>query len=425
VNLKKQLVFVIFIACLIIIPLTLDYYNLESKFDKSTQNELLISKYSEKIFINGTSDWIEFRSSGNCSGSGIYSDPYIIEDLIIDGQNEGNGICIVNSDLFFRIENCTIFNCGNNFYNYDSGIQLSNVSNACIAQNIIYNNSYGILLYGNNNSIVQNNILDNQVGLIGAGKSIVSENNVTYNMCGIFGISDLNLTSNNVDYNEEYGILLSWGYNNSIMYNSVNYNNGKGIYLDDSYYNIISNNDCSNNRGNGIQLQGWIDPWGYPMRGSMYNVISENIVNNNLCGIMINITQENQILNNTINNNRNGGIEIYHSRDIQILNNRIKENRYGVKMVESLINDIIQNIINYNYYGISLISSDANDIIGNTLHYNRICYTETADCLSNNYENNDCIDLKDDPLNWFILLGIISVTSLLSIIFLLFRRKRT
>jgi parallel beta-helix repeat protein len=168
-----------------------------------------------------------------------------------------------------------------------------------------------------------------------------------------------------------------------------------------------------------------IDPWGDPLRSCTNNLITNNVVNNNFCGVMLNITQENQVDNNIINNNKFGGIELYYSADIQITNNEINQNRYGVKIAESFANNILQNTINYNYYGIYLISSEAIDIIGNTLHYNKKCYIETGDCLRIVYEDNDCIELPDDIINWVILLGVISITSLLGILILLFRRKRT
>jgi len=412
----------------ILLPLISYNFNIDGEIInkiRSTNEFLKTSEVSGKIFINGTSDWVDFKNAGKCSGEGTYSIPYVIEDLVIDGGNTGSCIHIENSDAYFRIENCTLYNSGKSIYDTDAGIRLINVSNSYLVKNNCSRNYCGIFFYGNNNSIFQNNIINNQIGIAGAGKCTISKNNITNNLCGIFGYYDMNISLNNVDYNEECGIWINWGYNNSISYNSIKNNNGKGIFLDDAHYNTISSNDCSNNKDNGIHLEGMIDPWGEPLQACTNNWITENIVNNNLCGIMINITQENHITNNTINSNNNGGIELYYSRDIQISDNQINENYYGIKMVESIRNDVFQNTINHNYYGITLISSDANEIIDNILHYNRICYTETDDCLSNTYENNDCIEIKDDSLNWMILLGVISIVSFLAIIILLLHHKRT
>lgn len=421
----------------------------------STNKYLKTSGLSGKIFINGTSDWVDFKNAGNCSGEGTYSDPYIIKDLVIDGGNTGSCIHIENSDAYFRIENCTLYNSGESFYDYDAGIRLFNVTNSYLIKNNCSKNYCGIFTYyGINNSIFQNSIVNNQIGIYGYGECIISKNNITNNLYGILGSGEfygsgeyiisknnitnnllgigahyyVNISLNNVDYNKECGILLMWGFNNSVSYNSVKYNDGIGIFLDEAVYNTISHNNCSNNKGNGIHLEGAIYPWDDYTQSCMYNVISENIVNNNSCGIMLNITQENHIINNSINNNKNGGLELYFSRETQILNNQINENYYGIKIVESILNDVFQNTINHNYFGIFINSSYGNEITYNIMHYNRKCFTETDDCIGDNiYENNDCIEIQDNSLNWIILFTVITVISFLGlvIIILLLRHKRT
>lgn len=440
-NLKfktKVIIFMIFGINFVLLPLICYNINIDGEAIykvNSTNKFLKTSESSGKIFINGASDWVDFKNAGNCSGEGTYSDPYVIEDLIINGGNTGSCIRIENSEAYFRIENCTLYNSGKNFFNYDAGIRLQNVSNGYLIKNNCSKNFCGIFHYGNNNSIFQNSIVNNQIGIYELGECIISKNNITNNnLCGIYGIGDLNISLNNVDYNKGWGIRLAWGSNNSVTYNSVKYNDGIGIFLDEAVYNTISHNNCSNNKGNGIHLEGRIDtmitPWDDPLyvQSCMYNVISENIVNNNFCGIMLNITKENNIINNSLNNNKNGGLELYFSREIQISNNQINENYYGIKIVESILNNVFQNTINYNYYGISLFNSSyGNQITDNILHYNRKCYTESDDSKGYNiYENNDCIEIKDNNiLIWIIPLTAIIILSGLAIIILLLRHKRT
>ncbi|MFW9783836.1 MAG: nitrous oxide reductase family maturation protein NosD [Candidatus Heimdallarchaeota archaeon] len=428
-NKRKKLFFTIFflisLAISLLVPYKFEFYR--PFFDRVnlTHFKLNHSKNFNKIYINGTADWIDFRNAGYCSGLGTYSDPYVIEDLIIDGEGIGSCIRIENSNVYFRIENCTLYNSGYDFYYSEAAIMLFNVNNSYLTQNQVFDNFVGVYSYGFNNSIIENTIVNNQIGALADGECVISNNNISNNLCGIFCINYLNISHNYINNNDQFGILINWGGYNLIEYNSVEDNNGIGIFLDDSHYNIISNNNCSNNKGNGIHLEGMIDPWGDPWRSSTNNLITSNIVNNNFCGIMLNITQENQVDNNIINNNKFGGIEVYFSAEIEITNNEINQNRYGVKIAESITNNVLQNTINYNYYGIYLISSDAIDIIGNTLHYNKKCYIETGECRSIDYEDNDCIELPSDIINWVILLGVISVTSLLGILILLFRRKRT
>ena len=53
---------------------------------------------------------IEFTALG-IPGIGSFNDPFIIENKIIDGDGNKNGIRIVDISLYFIIRNCTISNC--------------------------------------------------------------------------------------------------------------------------------------------------------------------------------------------------------------------------------------------------------------------------------------------------------------------------
>ena len=98
--------------------------------DSNLDNKnLKISAVSGKIHIINNSGWIAFRNAGNCTGSGNYTHPYIIKDLVIDGEDSGSCILIENSDVYFKIENCTLFNSDT------SGLYLKNVSNGEILNN--------------------------------------------------------------------------------------------------------------------------------------------------------------------------------------------------------------------------------------------------------------------------------------------------
>ena len=105
-----------------------------------------ISAVSGKICIINNSGWVDFRNAGNCTGSGTYSDPYVIEDLEIDGGGGfGSPIWIENSNVYFKIENCTVYNTVG-IWN-DAGIRLSNVTHSQLINNTCSSNSNGILLY--------------------------------------------------------------------------------------------------------------------------------------------------------------------------------------------------------------------------------------------------------------------------------------
>ncbi|MFX0180129.1 MAG: NosD domain-containing protein, partial [Candidatus Hodarchaeota archaeon] len=134
----------------------------------------------------GSKSWIWASTRAWCSGSGSLSDPYIIEDVTIDG---GSGSCILigNSsapDQYFKITNCKLINS-------DAGIRLDTVVGvATLIKNNCSKNYCGISLYSSDD----NDILEN----------LLQEN--TYGIC--LNYSDSNLISgNSFIANTEYAIV--------------------------------------------------------------------------------------------------------------------------------------------------------------------------------------------------------------------------
>ncbi|GAG82682.1 unnamed protein product, partial [marine sediment metagenome] len=100
------------------------------------------SEISRKIHIINNSGWVDFRNAGNCTGSGTYSDPYVIEDLEIDGEGSGNSILIENSNVYFKIVNCTLYNAE---WGSEAGIGLLNVNNSQLIGNNCSYSQLGIV----------------------------------------------------------------------------------------------------------------------------------------------------------------------------------------------------------------------------------------------------------------------------------------
>ncbi len=92
------------------------YYiqNIRLNAEKNKNNlryneDLKSSAFSGKIHIDN--NWTTTKAAGICTGNGTYSEPYVIEDLVIDGG--GSGSCIYNFNelwFFYSISKCDFWN---------------------------------------------------------------------------------------------------------------------------------------------------------------------------------------------------------------------------------------------------------------------------------------------------------------------------
>ncbi len=245
-----------------------------------------ISAVSGKIHIDN--NWTVAKSAGICTGDGTYSDPYVIEDLVIDTNNTGSCILIENSTAYFRIENCTVFNSEGA---YNAGILLNNTDNGFLIDNNCSSNSSGMgLFYSDNNTISGNDVNNNFRGIYldRSDYNTISGNHVNYNYHGILlHVSVFNAISGNIANNNENGIIIASGDRNTVLGNIAN-NNEYGMYLTFSNYNTVSGNTAYNNDNSGISLL-WSD----------FNTISGNTANNNEYGIFLWYSDYNTVIGNT------------------------------------------------------------------------------------------------------------------------------
>ena len=220
-------------------------YNDEIYFDNKN---LKISAVSEKIHIDN--NWTAAKSAGICTGDGTYSEPYIIEDLVIDAESSGSCILIENSDVYFRIENCTLYNSGSGAT--DAGMLLIYVNKSRLIDNNCFSNYVGIQLYNSTaNTISGNTANDNDYGIVivYSINNTVSENTENNNIWeGIFIIDCNNNTISGNNANSNYrGIYLKNSDYNDILGNTANNNHDEGIFLIESNNNTISGNTANNN----------------------------------------------------------------------------------------------------------------------------------------------------------------------------------
>ena len=268
---------------------------------------LKISALSGKIHIIKNSGWVDFRNAGNCTGSGNYTHPYVIKDLVIDGEGSGTCILIEDSDVYFTIQNCTVFNSGNK----GSGIYLKNVSNGKIIDNNCSFNKNGILTYFSKNNTILGNI---------------ANNNSRYGIFLDSRCNDTKIVGNTACFNSEIGIFIDGGvyiihhsYNNLIMNNNASYNTAEGmrvVFTNDS--KIINNTAVNNGVSLNIQL--------------CQNItISKNTLQEGSRGIEVWNLKLLTIFKNNISH-LSTGIDIQNSNSVNITNNYISENYRGITL---------------------------------------------------------------------------------------------
>ena len=294
-----------------------------------------------------------------CSGSGTWNDPYLIENVLIDGQSSDIGIEITDSNAYFIIRNCTIFNCGPSWD--EPGIILDGVDNGLIINNNVSRNKIvGIILsYSNNNTVFGNLVNNNShYGII-----LVDESN------------NNSIIKNTVESHSEGGIVLYDNSNyNFIKENVLKYNYGlaffvSGIYIYNCYFNTIKENNISHCGGDDIYSAGMT------VRGSHYNIVSNNnIKENGYFGVLIASSNDNTISENTIEKSIWNGVALSNARNNIISKNDINDNGlYGIGLgsgTNCINNEIVgNNVNNNNLSGIVLgVNSNFNLILNNTIN---------------------------------------------------------
>jgi len=333
--------------------------------------------------------------AGWCSGSGTWSDPYIIENVTIDGENSGSCIEIRNSNKFFIIENCTVYNSGD-FPN--AGIYLKNVENGRLINNNCSINWWGCgisLEYCNNITITENNAKFNMVGLFlnNSYNNSILDNNANFNGAnGIFlDYSDNNIISgNNATISDEEIVIISNSDNNTISGNrfreiSLNLCNNNnvsenilttfgefGILLMNSTNTIVSGNEM--NKWSGVFVS-----------GSLSELLSHNIDTTNLVNGNPLYYYTSEIGLGTNNFTNAGQVILVNCNDSLISNFNMSESLYGISLYHCYNNTISKCNYSFNVYsGIYLFECVNNQISGNTLIYN----DEAGIWLDYSYKNN-------------------------------------
>jgi len=368
-------------------------------------------------------------------GDGSWGNPYLIEDLEVDGSGYGSGIVVNNSkNDYFTIRNCTVYNVDRGTP-YDGGIFLENACNGTIFKNDVSNNEWnGIYLENgcSNNTISENiGIGNDDCGLRlqdFCSFNLISNNNFSYSdptdgLDGILienGCFNNTIINNTVNNNNRYGIILNlYCHNNTINNNTAKYNERHGIYIwqysseniilyntandngasgsydgirldDECNYNNILNNTCIDNTFNGIGLYD----------ESFYNYVAYNNLSENHIGLTFSGTggdgcDFNTITKNNMSKNDAQGIIIFDGSDNNTIIDNIISNNIGQGILinfDCSDNLIAANEINGNSWAFRLqnLPIDNTTIIGNIANGNTNGWIDGSGTNTVNAMN--CID---------------------------------
>ncbi|MFX1476876.1 MAG: nitrous oxide reductase family maturation protein NosD [Promethearchaeota archaeon] len=301
------------------------------------------------IFINDTDSnfsWSKTAIDNDwCSGSGTWNNPYVIENVTIDGLSSASCITIVDSDGYFIIRNCTLFNSSDASVEDYAGIYLENVENGYLSDNNCSNNNgFGIFLVNSNNITLSKNL-------------------ISYNMeDGIYVYESHNNTffKNTVSYSRSDGIIVGYSHGNNFSINKVSGNVADGIALWYSHNNTLTNNTFLNRNREGITLR-------YCNNNTLYMNSISNCKNHGTrlwYGSNNNILSKNEILNND-----GIGINVANSNKNKILANKVSSNdMIGIYIGDSNNNTISTNLVSHNnMVGIWLNTGANNTIFNNSL----------------------------------------------------------
>lgn len=308
----------------------------------------------------GPSDytWAGAASQPWCSGGGTKNNPYIISNIIINGQTqELSCIRIATSTVFFKIKDCIFYNSRHVGY---AGIMLSHVLNGEIVNNKCFSNTVGIRIEDSDNINITNNIItDNEYGIM------------------TFDSSQVDILFNNAS-NNDYGsgIRASNGDSYNISGNIAN-NNHYGLSVSNSN-NILMENNYAKANYYGVGIYSTFD-----------SALINTTVLNSYTGIDF-MHSDNNVINYCDVYNSDGDVlDMYESSNNNFSFNKFTHNNWGLDLTRCHGNKFEQNEIASNLnYGISLFGGNMNTFVQNeVLNNDQGIYLYSGTQLNRVYRN--------------------------------------
>jgi len=411
-NKTKTLSILLVLFCLMQIPSTLLLnWQVDDNLHKNNENGLKVSDFwdlTTPIIIDN--NWSATNTTYSwCNGAGTADNPYVIENITINATGYFNGIIIENSNDYFIIRNCTIFESidkGINVYNADNGNIIDNnctnndfgiytemADNFNITGNYVADNNYaGIDLesfcddYNISGSIILNNSQDGIILRQECTNVNITDNfalNNTYSGIQIQGGSyNNNIINNTVNNNDYVGIsVITGSYQNNFINNTIYYTIQEGISISESNDNLFRNNTLKNC---GIEIEGTIEQLSlndvdvtntingkpiYFYTNTSYLDIA-NFTYAGSAGQVVLINCSHSYVSNLNLSNCTNGIVLFYSQNNTLLNNQVSNNTNGIYMDSCENNTLDGNTALYNEYGVYLTKSNNNTLSNNNASYN-------------------------------------------------------
>jgi len=329
----------------------------------------------------GNYTWAEAVLEDWCYGSGTWSNPYVIENMSIDGGWTSKPLTIRDSDVPFIIRNCTFSNSSSGGGN-DGGLFIDNTRNGLIINNTVNSNYHGISLwFSDYNNVTENNLYNNSQNGIMINYSEfnnITNNEASDNWDGIsfWDSHNCSVSENTLVNNNRAGVYINGGNENNITENHIQYNQQGGIFLVGNLTKIIENT-IIDNIWNGLMLDS---------NSNNNTIVGNTIINHTNYGILLDATYNATISGNTIKDSQFNGLGINSSDNNFISENTINNSIWdGIFSYNSYFNDIQNNNITFNgQHGINLNLVDDNTFYRNNLQNN----TQTGINLQSGSEDN-------------------------------------
>lgn len=399
---NKKLVFILYISILTLISQSFtfkisaqtvinvptDFSTIQSAIDASQNGDTILvasGTYKETLKIIDKSLTLKGNNRDGTIIDGE-NDKELPTILVEGGSADISGFTVKNGVDGIRVENSLLSIVSDNIItnNFNSGINLIN-SPAEITNNVISNNQFlgegtfadGIRLAGSDFLVEGNNISKNAnegIAILDDSDGLIKKNTISNNESVglLINNSKIEVVENIIKENLFIGILVGFS-SGLIIDNNINNNSSMGITLIDSFEleikgNFIEGNSKSSNFIGGIAALNTIS-----------TEITDNNINDNIKGILLEQTVDVNISNNNITNNSFSGVLLLSSKDIDVINNIINSTGHGDENESAgiFLKDTIALIKGNN---IELSESDGIKIIGPN---------SIAELIENSVKKND------------------------------------